>query len=368
MPFTQDIIDKFKKSDEELNKFHYVLGKDLDPDILKDVMGHSCGEHILPSYIEDTMNAVLHNPNFHMVAMFKTETFNIENILGFIVLQLGECELLPNSYSINLICSHQSKGKILMGLALYAIKTNENVQDKTCVLELAGGYINTVGFCMYSKFGFVANTQLYASDCFSDANNLPMSVMLDDISATEIVKRSITSFETSDPICKSKARTKQVYLGMAMNLKTRLDLMYRRHFGEDDLINFEPPLNKSHRYLYTTYNYNRLFENCKKKKIDVDSLIQIIEDAANVSDFIKYFNGSIINHKIKPNANTKNETQKSPARVEEKRQLRGTNHTNTKKRSRSRSRSRSISVTMSRNRSMNDRSRSQIKKRHRQIR
>lgn len=358
MPFTQEIIDHFKHSHEELNKFHYALANDIPSNILTNIMMNACDNEIDSKYIEETKDALLkNNHEFSMVAMFKIEKYDMENMLGFIVLQHGECEMLPNTYSVNLICSNKNKGKILMGLALYAIKTNPHVQDKACVLELAGGYINASGFCMYSKFGFVADKMLYNSQCFKDANNLPMKANLDNISPADIVKRSITSVETSETICKD--RSKQMYLGMAMNLKTRLDLI-RLGLGVDDVINVS--LSPPHRYLNKSYNYQRLFNNCKQ---NVDGLIKTIERAVNDDEFISFFKNTIITYKQTSAKITSPVDMKNryPSRRINKATTIPKNNTNKKRNrattSRSRSISRSISMTMSRNR--NNRNKNQKK-------
>ena len=99
-----------------------------------------------------------------------------DKIYGFLVTELGECRSEPDVHSINLICSDVSGGgAILMGAYLYCIKRTPSL-PQLGLLELAGGYTNTMGLCAYSKFGYVANLAYLGPHCFADSNNLPMSV------------------------------------------------------------------------------------------------------------------------------------------------------------------------------------------------
>lgn len=77
------------------------------------------------------------------------------------IVKEGECQSKPNTVAIKLICSRKTmKANILMGAYLYAIK-NTPLIDQTGVLELAGGFSNLPAYCLYTKFGFVADKSLY---------------------------------------------------------------------------------------------------------------------------------------------------------------------------------------------------------------
>jgi hypothetical protein len=103
-----------------------------------------------------------------------------DNVLGFIVAELGECAKEPNVYAVNLICSQSGLGKLLLGACLYCIKYNDDVSEKRCILELAHAYKNTPGFFMYTKLGFNLDDNLTEKEgvCFFDYLHLPMSVTL----------------------------------------------------------------------------------------------------------------------------------------------------------------------------------------------
>lgn len=147
----------------------------------------------------------------------------LSGVVGFIIVELGECKTYPYGYSINLICTNSKapagSGSILMGLYLYTIlshpdKTDSrritfppgkaviNITEKPSseeddepkietsfsstepltpvqhygILELASAYVNPGGLCMYEKFGFQYTESMYGPQCFEDFNNLPMLI------------------------------------------------------------------------------------------------------------------------------------------------------------------------------------------------
>ena len=110
-----------------------------------------------------------------------------DNVLGFVIAELGECAREPNVYAVNLICSQSGLGKLLLGACLYCIKFNDDVSDKKCILELAHAYKNTAGFFMYTKLGFNLDDSLIGKEgeCFFDYLHIPMSVTLNDDKFTQ---------------------------------------------------------------------------------------------------------------------------------------------------------------------------------------
>uniref|UniRef100_A0A6C0B7K4 Uncharacterized protein n=1 Tax=viral metagenome TaxID=1070528 RepID=A0A6C0B7K4_9ZZZZ len=112
----------------------------------------------------------------------------MNHVLGFIIVEKGECQRLPNAYSVNLICVRSIKdkprGSVLLGAYLYCCK---KIGQRYGLLELAGGYRNVAGFFAYSKMGFIKNTTLFDKRCFKDYGNLPMSIDLADYRYTEFV-------------------------------------------------------------------------------------------------------------------------------------------------------------------------------------
>lgn len=151
----------------------------------------------------------------------RLENINLElkerlaGVVGFIIVELGECQLYPSSYSIKLICTNSSAlpgtGSILMGAYLYTILSHPDSNKRSrfpkgmartiiselgrnkykrkfqtdeeltsvqhiAVLELAYGYMNQGGLCMYEKFGFKHKPELVSEYCFEDYENLPMII------------------------------------------------------------------------------------------------------------------------------------------------------------------------------------------------
>jgi len=134
----------------------------------------------------------------------------IDNLVGFIIAEYGECKMKPDVWSVNLICAGKAGnrglkgiGNVLLGAFLYCIKNSNYKQE--AVLELASGYTNIPGFLSYSKLGFNKDLSLYQlgrsgsssffgktaalPSCFTDLGNLPMSVDLSTMTSDVIINR-----------------------------------------------------------------------------------------------------------------------------------------------------------------------------------
>ena len=106
----------------------------------------------------------------------------LRSVVGFLIVQKGECRSFPEDYAVNLICVRdgvaEGVGPILIGLYLYTIlerfQTIRHLQ--LGLLELAGGYYNISGLCLYSKFGFVPSMNLAIPGCFPSPGNMPMEL------------------------------------------------------------------------------------------------------------------------------------------------------------------------------------------------
>jgi hypothetical protein len=130
-----------------------------------------------------------------------------DNVLGFVIAELGECKREPNVYAVNLICSQSGLGKLLLGACLYCIKFNDDVSEKKCILELAHAYKNTAGFFMYTKLGFNLDDSLIGKEgeCFFDYLHIPMSVILNDDKFTQqyfvdmMVRSDFKQADVNDP-------------------------------------------------------------------------------------------------------------------------------------------------------------------------
>jgi hypothetical protein len=156
----------------------------------------------------------LTDPNFDILIAAKSDYKNklinmstakemmqqkIDNMLGFIIVEKGECPKYSDAYTINLICTRPRlmKGSILMGAYLYMIKEHPDI-SQVGLLELANGYTNLAGVCLYNKFGFDKDIHIFDEvDCFNDKGNLPMSVFLGK-GTDPLFNNFITDMSSSD--------------------------------------------------------------------------------------------------------------------------------------------------------------------------
>ena len=209
-------------------------------------------EYILPKSRRDNpILSQVENPN------------NI--ILGLLITQKNECVKFPTVHTINLICSLHGQGSFLMGLYLYCIKqqslnvTKEGMQIG--LLELANGFINVGGLCMYSKFGFKMSYDLYGKNCFHDYDNLPMMADLTNVPADTIVSiYKGVGAQPKPPVC--NIRTHQILLGMMMNLRRFIQLNKK-----SIIVSFLTAQQ-------VTYNYKKLWELAGKKMVTLEGWIQ----------------------------------------------------------------------------------------------
>jgi hypothetical protein len=193
--FEQSIIDQFtpELSTELLKDAYIYTYSTLKTMNLTGFIGlamrECCGSNIGMQYINTSIQALKnsHDNNdtiYDFLAVFNVDITQLKlrpknlknNIIGFIIVQKGECLKYPDVYSINLICSRPQykKGSILFGAYIYSLINNFSVMDKRGVLELANAYFNPPGLCLYSKLGFITDLTMYGSDCFVDHYNLPM--------------------------------------------------------------------------------------------------------------------------------------------------------------------------------------------------
>lgn len=170
------------------------------------------------SQASDGSEYMSHEP---IITMKQILQHRLSGVVGFIIVELGECKKYPLAYSINLICTRKKDpvpgiGSVLMAAYLYTILAHpinnsrrlskfpdgnatikivekvgdagESVYEKIfqtteqlisvdhrAVLELANAYTNPGGLCMYEKYGFQFDADMY-SKCFEDEYNLPMMI------------------------------------------------------------------------------------------------------------------------------------------------------------------------------------------------
>lgn len=191
----------------------------------KSIANSACEKGINADYSVHSMKMVLESSDFdilvilapHWEKLKRDETkvkpkVSLEkkrnHVLGFVIVQKGECKKLATTYSINLICTRSNdklayqrystdakqkldrqriKGCILLGAYLFCAKKYGQTHG---ILELAGAYNNVEGFFSYSKQGFVKDLTLFGHDCFKDYNNLPMSADLESLSYEKIIEHA----------------------------------------------------------------------------------------------------------------------------------------------------------------------------------
>jgi hypothetical protein len=135
----------------------------------------ACCFDIQPDYLQGCVNKLVSNPQENdIVCLTKQDDMAIQ---AFMIVELGECQMLPNVFSIKLICAKKGTkglGGLLIGnyLANLAAKA-----EYIGVLELANSYINTSGLCLYEKFGFRYDIQYVGTTCYPNYGATTKNVM-----------------------------------------------------------------------------------------------------------------------------------------------------------------------------------------------
>jgi hypothetical protein len=203
----------------------------------------------------------------------------LNSVLGFIIVEKGECKRLPYAYSVNLICvrsiKEKPKGALLLGAYLYCIK---KIGQRYGLLELAGGYKNAAGFFAYSKMGFIKNTSLFDAQCFTDLHNLPMSIDIAEYKYTDFVDyasghRKFTNFRDDTgflDIIPEKGNEKQHRL--QIEIARHCNLLYQMPYIYDGKFSFESKVDENTLYeIFEVYDDPSL-DDC------IDYLYESIED------------------------------------------------------------------------------------------
>jgi len=245
MPFfKKDIINEFL-SRLSIPGISILANKDLNEQSLKENGIGICRGSILDSYLEEALDdAFGENPNYEVVALFEGNTKSAP--ISFLIVEKGECVKLSNVWSVNLICAVLQSpnglkgiGQILMGLYLYSIAENNEVEEKLGVLELANGYINAGGLASYSKLGFKIDKSLYGEDCFPNYNNLPMIAEdIDQDRIIDILNNVLDAAYEKEALCLIEDRDIQLYAGIGLNLLTFMTLVPEDERKEYFLTNY----------------------------------------------------------------------------------------------------------------------------------
>lgn len=175
---------------EHLYTFQTLAAADVHRTLLAAIR-RSCGNAIGDGYMQDMYTGIVRG-RLDLVVCLDRDLSQVSArelyryVTGILIINQGECHRYPNVPCIALICSTHGKGRVLMGLYLYAIMGSTRLAepDRQGMLELANGYLNLGGLCLYSKYGFSLALDLTASDCFPDASNLPMVVHVRAYGAT----------------------------------------------------------------------------------------------------------------------------------------------------------------------------------------
>ena len=238
----EDILYFVKRKEENKNEEEKDLIKNIIVFLVKNDI---CKGSIEDTYLGNSLAKGINRTHNHDIAFISNtsieETFSLTNIVGFIVVEFGECKSYPFAYSIKLICG-SGTGTLLMGLYLYTILSypdkNEEEKDSAIshigVLELADAYTNPGGLCMYEKFGFAYDHTMTNPDCFDDVANLPMILKIqekynDCNNNIEGIQRCIIDITLGTTTIFDKSRicyvkdTRQVALGVLKNTKIYLE-------------------------------------------------------------------------------------------------------------------------------------------------
>ena len=181
---SQTIFSKVKNEDSQ-----YIMNNIIE--LISTWTSKICGDSISDGYGSGALfqAAIYGTKNYDVIFIvddnyleklqenYTTHSELVKDKLKFMhsvmIVQKGECENRPKTVAIKLICSMRSmKANILMGAYLYTIKNTPSI-DQTGILELAGGFTNLQGYCLYTKFGFVADKSLYVPVIWDPENENP---------------------------------------------------------------------------------------------------------------------------------------------------------------------------------------------------
>jgi hypothetical protein len=242
--YTIEDILNFVKQKKENEEEKDLIKKIIDFLVENDICKGSIEKEYLGVSLANGINRA-HNHDIAFIANTSIEkTFLLTNIVGFIVVEFGECKSYPFAYSIKLICG-SGTGSFLMGLYLYTILSYHDKKDEVKlqkkdlaishigVLELADAYTNPGGLCMYEKFGFAYDHTMTNPDCFDDVANLPMILKIQekykDCNNIEGIQQCIiditlgtTTIFGKSKICGVKD-ARQMALGILKNTKIYLE-------------------------------------------------------------------------------------------------------------------------------------------------
>ena len=149
--------------------------------------------------------------DFYDDILLLTDTRTYERV-GFAITEYGECNDMPSTHALKLICAIKGYGELLLCSYLFTAKQQQDYG----ILELAGHFNNMRGLCSYNKVGFREDMLMKNYNCFGEMGTLPMKVKLSKIgydyldlvleSTSDIEKKNhltdlIEKDSTSEPLC-----------------------------------------------------------------------------------------------------------------------------------------------------------------------
>ena len=184
--------------------------------------------------IENCLHNIIteENPKFDII-LLTNDTFNLINnmsgILGFIIVEAGECNTDSNRHIpvLNLLCKSPYVNSNLIPIARILLYTYVYTMYKNnyshALLELGNHYQNVRGLCLYYKFGFREDISLKSQECFPDGLHntykitLPMYLDLEDnlindntlFNTLQNENLRLNNNPYNEPICMPELRVKQ---------------------------------------------------------------------------------------------------------------------------------------------------------------
>jgi len=246
-----DPLTEYKKTlksgqEVDLTKYYEFLSRPDVEERIKDETYESEEESYAGNDEKDDDGIDWKN-EFHVIYHVKNrlkKILNTNKIVAFIISELGECQLprahypMEDVWSINLICGGSGgNGAYLISLFLFSVIVGSQMGKwpPIGVLELAGGYENTAGLCLYTKFGFRVDASIRSSVCFEDHHNLPHIADFRglDLDATKQTMINLITSKTpiapfyKHPLCYIKHADLQEALAILLNLR---DSFYDRSY------------------------------------------------------------------------------------------------------------------------------------------
>jgi len=320
-----------------------------------------CERKIDEDYSVKSMKNVLESPKFDILVILaphweklKRDEFNTKpklsiekkgnHILGFVIVEKGECRRMPTAYSINLICTRtalkykrysydrgsdreRTKGGILLGAYLYCAKVYGQSHG---ILELADGYTNISGFFAYSKQGFAKDLTLFGRDCFRDYSNLPMSVRLDKYSYNQIINHAcgdktlqLRTEEIHDTTGFIKlVPTSKIQTALQKEIALYCNLLYKMEFINDYRHHLDPDYDKKEIQILQNFE-NWFYEKNDEEPYFID-YINFLK--AEMDEYVKDFKLSKYSTDTNHLSGTKRQRSASASRSSGKTMKRGRSH------------------------------------------